>query len=112
MSALPGVPEEALPVESTVKGPKSRAKKPPKGESAQWTYSDTKNFLEFLASHRSEMGEGFSFKSRTFNAAAEHMSQFTTVGGAKDAAACRSKWQEVCTLCLLTIAIYRLRSRA
>ncbi|KAE9407631.1 hypothetical protein BT96DRAFT_765313, partial [Gymnopus androsaceus JB14] len=44
--------------------------------------------------HCSEMGEGFSFKTRTFNAAAEHMVQFTTVGGVKDAAACRSKWQE------------------
>ncbi|KAE9385973.1 hypothetical protein BT96DRAFT_789430, partial [Gymnopus androsaceus JB14] len=62
--------------------------------SAQWTYSDTKNFLNFLALHCSEMGEGFSFKTRTFNAAAEHMVQFTTVGGVKDAAACRSKWQE------------------
>ncbi|KAJ3793709.1 hypothetical protein GGU11DRAFT_663290, partial [Lentinula aff. detonsa] len=65
-------------------------------EKASWTHGDLKHFLDFLADHCSEMGEGYSFKGKTFQAAADHLAPLTTVGGVKDKEACRTKWQEVC----------------
>ncbi|KAF9073010.1 hypothetical protein BDP27DRAFT_1191184, partial [Rhodocollybia butyracea] len=60
---------------------------------AQWTDTDTKEFLGYLYTVHSEMGEGYSFKGKTFSAAADFMKGVTTVGGDKDKEACRVKWQ-------------------
>ncbi|KAJ3735133.1 hypothetical protein DFJ43DRAFT_1151769 [Lentinula guzmanii] len=78
---MPELPVEGDTPLTGSSGPKLRAHRPPKEEKASWTHGDLKHFLDFLADHRSEMGEGYSFKGKTFQAAADHLAPLTTVGG-------------------------------
>ncbi|KAF9071331.1 hypothetical protein BDP27DRAFT_1149519, partial [Rhodocollybia butyracea] len=42
--------------------------------------------------HRSEMGDGFNFRMKTFTAASEVMETKRTTGGEKDRDSCKAKW--------------------
>ncbi|KAJ3742459.1 hypothetical protein DFH05DRAFT_1461558 [Lentinula detonsa] len=73
--------------------PKTRPRRKRKEEPAQWNIAETKRLLDFLFERRSEAGEGFSFKLKTFNAASDHLATVPPArGGAKDGKSCQSKY--------------------
>lgn len=70
----------------------------------------------FLVSKKSEAGDGGSFKSVTWTAAAEEMAKFPTKGLIKNGTACSSKYGRVCppSLCrslLNLLNIFQLRTQ-
>ncbi|KAJ3729921.1 hypothetical protein C8R42DRAFT_638035 [Lentinula raphanica] len=76
--------------------PKSRPRRKRKDDPAQWNVAKTERLLDFLYEKRSEAGEGFSFKIKTFNAAAEHLATVPAEkGGIKDGKSCQSKYNSL-----------------
>ena len=59
---------------------------------------DTKRRRVFLVSKKSEAGDGGSFKSPMWTAAAQEMMKFPTKGPNKTTTACSSNYGHVCTL--------------
>ena len=62
---------------------------------SQWTVEDEALLAAFLDDHRSEAGDGMSFKATIWTAAAAEMVKSTTKGGPKDAVSCKNKWAKV-----------------
>jgi hypothetical protein len=60
-----------------------------------WTDSDELALINFLLDHKAEAGDGGSFKSNIWNAAAVEMLKHTTKGGIKVAAKCKAKYVAV-----------------
>ena len=65
---------------------------------AHWDTASKAALITFLLEHKSEAGDGMSFKAPTFNKAAIHLIPFTLKGGAKNVASCKNKWAWVCAL--------------
>jgi hypothetical protein len=65
------------------------------GTKCQWSPDEEKHLIEFLLSRKSEAGDGGSFKSVTWTAAAQEMAKFSTKGPNKTASACSSKYGRV-----------------
>jgi hypothetical protein len=66
-----------------------------KQESAHWDEGEVSALVDYLCEHRSEAGDGGSFKASTFNAAAEAIQPFHKSGPPKTSAMCKRKWQSV-----------------
>jgi len=64
---------------------------------AHWFTSDEAALIEFLITHKAEVGDGFNFKSVTWTAAAAHMVAYTERGDPKTSGVCKNKWARVCT---------------
>ena len=62
-----------------------------------WTQEDETTLINFLITHKSEAGDGLSFKPSVWTAAAIYMQPVTTKGGPKHADKCRAKWGRVHT---------------
>ena len=60
-----------------------------------WTTADETALIVFLDDHKSEAGDGMSFKMATWNAAAVSLAGQTTKGAPKDGLACKNKWARV-----------------
>jgi hypothetical protein len=67
---------------------------------AHWFTSDEAALIEFLITHKAEVGDGFNFKAVTWTAAAAHMVAYTEKGDTKTAGVCKNKWTRVCTAVL------------
>ena len=65
---------------------------------AQWNEQEVTALLEYLNGHKSEAGDGGSFKMSTFNVAAVHIQQHLTQGPVKTGKMCKTKWNMVCLL--------------
>jgi hypothetical protein len=63
---------------------------------AHWDPADEIAFIDYIADHKSEAGDGMKFKIAFWNAAAEMMKAHSAVGGLKTAAGCAAKWDRVC----------------
>ena len=66
-----------------------------RGLTAHWNEEETKALLTYLLEHKSEMGDGDTFKMGTFNSAATEMTVHHTLGPVKTGKMCRIKWQTV-----------------
>ena len=64
----------------------------------RWDTVSEAALITFLLEHKSEAGDGMSFKAPTFEKAAIHLIPFTLKGGAKNVASCKNKWARVCAL--------------
>jgi hypothetical protein len=64
-------------------------------EKCQWTPEEEERLISFLVSKKSEAGDGGSFKSVTWTAAAQEMAKFPTKGLVKNSTACSSKYGRV-----------------
>jgi hypothetical protein len=64
---------------------------------AHWFTSNEAALIEFLITHKAEVGDGFNFKDVTWTAAAAHMVAYTERGDPKTAGVCKNKWARVCT---------------
>jgi hypothetical protein len=63
-----------------------------------WMDADELALINFLLDHKAESGDGGSFKSNIWNAAAAEMVKHTTKGGIKVAAKCKAKYVLVHTM--------------
>ena len=63
---------------------------------ANWELDDEIVFLDYIADHKAEAGDGMKFKASFWNGAAELMKAHTVTGGPKTAAGCSTKWDQVC----------------
>jgi len=63
---------------------------------AYWDTADEIAFINYIANHKSEAGDGMKFKSAFWNAAAEMMKAHSSTGGPKTAGGCSTKWDRVC----------------
>lgn len=70
----------------------ARAQKP---EKAKWNEVETTKLVEYLLEHRAEGGEAGTFKTSTFNAAAQHIAQDRSSGPVKTAKNLQTKWSAV-----------------
>lgn len=67
-------------------------------EKSHWTPEEEERLISFLVSRKSEAGDGGSFKSVIWTAAVQEMAMLPpTKGIIKNAAACSSKYNRVCT---------------
>jgi hypothetical protein len=66
-----------------------------KPERADWNANETAALVDYLYEHKSEAGDGGSFKNQTFNAAVQAISGFRTAGPPKTAKMCKTKWAAV-----------------
>ncbi|KAH9051664.1 hypothetical protein EDB87DRAFT_1735101 [Lactarius vividus] len=57
-----------------------------------WSPIDEDTLLDYLWDHRSEAGEGMSFKAPTLTGAAAKVQEMTTKGGPKMMGSCKNKW--------------------
>jgi len=80
-----------------VGGPNAAGSQEEDAKAAFWTEDDEDEFVAFLGDEKiqGKRGDGGTFKSAVWTAAAEHMKQFTTKGGVKTSDACKSKWTRV-----------------
>ena len=62
---------------------------------AVWTEADEVAFIQYIADHKSEAGDGMKFKSSFWTGAAAAMQPLTTQGGPKTSAGCSAKWDRV-----------------
>ena len=62
---------------------------------ANWSLNDETSFINYIADHKAEAGDGMKFKTSFWNGAADLMKAHTEAGGPKTAAACSSKWDRV-----------------
>lgn len=63
---------------------------------ANWNNNtETLALVDFLWEHRSEAGDGGTFKDTMFNAAADHIAKYWTTGPTKTAKRCKTKWAGV-----------------
>ncbi|KAF5376794.1 hypothetical protein D9757_009488 [Collybiopsis confluens] len=76
---------------------KPRNKRPPKTkkEVAIWSHEDIMRFLDYLWEYQAEIGEGFSFKKKTYTGASEELELYRVAGGEKNADACSRKWNSL-----------------
>ena len=63
---------------------------------ASWSTEDEAELIQFLIEHVSEVGNGFNFKTVTFNAASLVLDPKKTKGAAKTGKVCKNKWMQVC----------------
>lgn len=61
-------------------------------QQAFWTARDEERFIAFMVDHKSEAGDGGSFKIKTFRAAADHLNQYLTQGAPKKGTTCKTKF--------------------
>ena len=64
-------------------------------EKAIWNEAETAAFIEYLWEHRSEGGDGGTFKDVTMRAAAEHIADKHTIGPIKQLKHCKTKYSRV-----------------
>jgi len=64
-------------------------------EKARWNETETTKLVEYLWEHRAEGGDGGTFKTPTFNAAAQHIAEYRTSGPIKTAKNLQTKWSTV-----------------
>jgi hypothetical protein len=74
---------------------KAIAKKADGEQRAYWSTADEKALIKFLIEHRSEAGDGFNFKTPTFNAASLVLDAMRTQGATKTGKVCKNKWAQV-----------------
>ena len=70
---------------------------------ADWSESDETKLIEFFANMQAQTPEWqlsgqvpATFRGSVWKATADHMEQFCTKGGPKNAAACKRKWGKLC----------------
>jgi len=66
-----------------------------RGPTAQWNDEETKALVAYLLAHKSEMGDGGTYKMETFNAAANAIAMHHTLGPEKTGKRCKTKWRAV-----------------
>ena len=96
-NGAPGAAPTVEAVPTTQRGQKavnSKSKKPTEPK-CQWLPEEEMHLILFLVSRKSEAGNGRSFKSPTWTAAAEEMAKFPTKGPKKTPTACSSKYGRV-----------------
>ncbi|KAJ7118071.1 hypothetical protein C8R44DRAFT_559476, partial [Mycena epipterygia] len=59
---------------------------------AVWTHNDCSTFIQHLADHKAEAGDGGNFKMTTFHGAVVVVNRVRTKGGPKTARSCASKY--------------------
>jgi hypothetical protein len=64
---------------------------------AHWFSSDETALIDFLATRKSQVGDGFNFKGVTWAAATVHMVAYTARDDPKIAGVCKNKWFRVRT---------------
>ncbi|KAJ7098907.1 hypothetical protein C8R44DRAFT_888751 [Mycena epipterygia] len=64
----------------------------PTSGNAIWTHTDCVTFIQHLAAHKAEAGDGGNFKMVTFNGAVVVVNQVRTKGGPKNGKSCASKY--------------------
>ena len=64
-------------------------------EKARWNDTETTKLVEYLWEHRAEGGDGGTFKTTTFRAAAEHIAEYRTSGPPKTVKNLQTKWSSV-----------------
>jgi hypothetical protein len=67
----------------------------PKTEKAIWNNTEITTFIDYLIAHKSEGGDGASFKSSTLIAALPVLVPLWTAGPIKTVTMCKGKWQTV-----------------
>ena len=72
---------------------------PMQQEKVDWNEAETTAFIEYLWEHRSEGGDGGSFKNVTMRAAAEHIADKYTAGSIELLKHCKTKWATVSQPC-------------
>ncbi|KAG1781342.1 hypothetical protein EV702DRAFT_962813, partial [Suillus placidus] len=80
---------------------------------AHWTEDHTSSLIKFLASHRSEAGDGMNFKIGVFQAAAAHfleppegvLKEGWVPPVARDSCACKNKWAAIQKKCKIILDI-------
>jgi len=75
-----------------------------KGPNAHWSLADENVLLDYLWEHRSEAGEGVSFRAPTLAGAAAKLKETTMKGGLKTGGSCKNKWGKVCCIVALEIS--------
>src|SRR5882762_7510453 len=68
---------------------------PTTGPTAQWNDEETKALVAYLLAHKSEMGDGGTYKMGTFNATANAIAIHHTLGPEKTGKRCKTKWRAV-----------------
>ena len=63
---------------------------------AQWSEANEITFIEYIAEHKAEAGDGMKFKASFWTGAAKEMASHSALGGLKTAQGCLSKWDRVC----------------
>jgi len=66
-----------------------------RGPTAQWNDEETKALVAYLLAHKSEMGDGGTYKMGTFNAAANAIATHHNLGPEKTGKMCKTKWRAV-----------------
>ncbi|KAF8806875.1 hypothetical protein BYT27DRAFT_7292271 [Phlegmacium glaucopus] len=59
---------------------------------AHWTAREELALVDFLVEHKSEAGDGSSFKAATFQKAAKHLAPLLERGAAKNQKSCGNKY--------------------
>ena len=62
---------------------------------ANWSLHDEIAFINYIADHKAEAGDGMKFKTSFWNGAADFMKADTESGGQKTASGCSTKWDRV-----------------
>jgi hypothetical protein len=64
-------------------------------EKAVWNNAETMVFINYLAAHKLEVGDGANFKTSTFSGALTVLEPFWTAGHEKTVKMCKGHWQLV-----------------
>lgn len=80
----------------TKKATKAVAAKADGEQRASWSIADETALILFLIEHKAEAGDGFNFKTTTFNAASLIVDAMRTKGATKTSRVCKNKWTQVC----------------
>jgi hypothetical protein len=64
----------------------------------EWPLEDERSLIDFLVRHSSTSGDGTTFKSTIWTAAAEHLETTRKKGAQKTSKACSEKWTRVCDI--------------
>jgi hypothetical protein len=64
-----------------------------KPEKAVWNNAKTMAFIDYLAAHKSGVGDGANFKMSTFSGALTVLGPLRTAGPEKTFKMCKGKWQ-------------------
>jgi hypothetical protein len=67
----------------------------PNTKKAIWNHTEITAFIDYLVAHKSEAGDGASFKSSTFIGALPVLAPLRTAGPVKTVKMCKGKWQMV-----------------
>ncbi|KAI0245014.1 hypothetical protein BJV78DRAFT_1103007, partial [Lactifluus subvellereus] len=62
---------------------------------ASWSPEDEMELIRFLIDHRAEAGDGFNFKTATFNAASAVLDPKKQKGATKTGKVCKNKWGQL-----------------